>query len=317
MRALFFEDKLQFLTDYPVPGPKYNEALVRVSLAGICGTDLEIVRGYMGFNGIPGHEFIGIVEECADERFIGKRVAGEINIGCGVCAYCLNRMRSHCPNRAVLGILNKNGAFADYLTLPARNLHIVPDSISDEEAVFTEPLAAAFEILQQTHIKPGDRVCVIGDGRLGLLAAQVLSLAGCGLFVVGRHEKKLKILEGKGIETALESDFSEGEFDFVVDCAGSPSGMKLAMKIVKPRGTIVLKTTLAHWEGLDLNFLVINEITLLGSRCGRFGPAIRALRMKTIDVRPLIEKTFSLEEGIEAFEYASRKGALKVLVKMR
>lgn len=258
MRALLFKDKLQFLVDYPVPKPKYNEALVRVSMAGICGTDLEIIRGYMGFNGIPGHEFAGTVEECADERFLGKKVAGEINLGCGVCPYCLNRMRNHCPNRTVLGILNKDGAFADYLTLPARNLHLIPDSVPDEEAVFIEPLAAAFEILQQIHIKPGDRVCVIGDGRLGLLAAQVLSLTGCDLFVVGRHEKKLELLKGKGIRIAFESDFSEGEFDFVVDCAGSPSGMELAVKIVKPRGTIVLKTTLAHWEGLDLNFLVIN-----------------------------------------------------------
>lgn len=316
MRALLFKDKLQFLADYPVPKPKYNEALVRVSMAGICGTDLEIIRGYMGFNGIPGHEFAGTVEECADERFLGKRVAGEINLGCGVCPYCLNRMRNHCPNRTVLGILNKDGAFADYLTLPARNLHLIPDSVPDEEAVFIEPLAAAFEILQQIHIKPGDRVCVIGDGRLGLLAAQVLSLTGCDLFVVGRHEKKLELLKGKGIRTAFESDFSEGDFDFVVDCAGSPSGMELAVKIVKPRGTIALKTTLAHWEEVDLNFLVINEISLAGSRCGRFGPAIRSLQMKTIGVRPLIEKTFSLEEGLEAFEHASRKGVLKVLIKM-
>ena len=242
----------------------------------------------MNFRGVPGHEFVGVVERCGNKAVEGKRVVGEINLGCGNCLYCKSGLRNHCPNRSVLGILGKDGAFADYVTLPTGNLHLVPDSVSDEEAVFVEPLAAAFEILEQVGIGTEDRVCVLGDGKLGLLAAQVVSLTGCPLVVGGRHKEKLSILERRGIETRLSSDITERVFD----CTGSPSGVESAMKLVRPRGTIVLKTTVAKRDSIDMNVIVIDEITLVGSRCGPFEPAIHALKMKTIDVLPLISRTF-------------------------
>ncbi len=318
MRALVYQNnELRFTRDHSVPTkPKYNEALIRVTHAGICGTDLEITKGYMGFQGVPGHEFVGIVESCGEERFVGKRVVGEINVGCGVCPSCLNRRRNHCPNRSVLGILNKDGAFAEQLTLSNKNLHLVPDLVTDEEAVFVEPLAAAFEITQQIPLRPTDKVCVMGDGRLGLLVSQVLALTGCNLVAAGRYEEKLAIVKERGIDTTCNPDFPQNEFDVVVDCSGSAAGFDLARKWVKPRGTIVLKTTVAEREAVDLNSLVIDEVTVVGSRCGPFAPALRALAMKSVDVRPLIEKTFPLEEGVEAFHYASQKGALKVLLRI-
>jgi len=316
VRALVFQDGLQFRTDYPLPRPGYNEALIRVLVAGICGTDLEVIRGYMTFHGVPGHEFVGVVEECGEEGLQGKRVVGEINLGCGVCAYCLKRMRNHCPNRSVLGILNKDGAFADYLTLPVRNLRPVPETVTEEEAVFVEPLAAAFEIIQQVSIRPQDRVCVLGDGRLGLLVGLVLSLTGCSLSVVGKHETKLAILEKRRIPVFMQSNFAEKEFDIVVDCTGSGSGFETARQLVRPRGTLVLKSTVAQRNGVDLNSLVIDEITVVGSRCGDFGSALRALNEGTVDVTPMISRSFPLEEGIKAFDYAASPGVLKVILKM-
>ncbi len=314
MRALYFEKKICYRTDYPVPKPKCNEALIRITMAGICNTDLEIMKGYLDFKGVPGHEFVGIVEKSEEKKWEGKRVAGEINIGCGVCSYCLSRMKNHCPNRSVLGILKKDGTFADYITLPVSNLHAIPDSVSDEEAVFIEPIAAAFEISLQVNIKPGDNVCVLGDGKLGILAGQVLSLTGCNLTVIGHHEEKLSILSQIGIHTSLNEDISD-KFDVVVDCTGSPSGLKKSLALAKPKGKVILKTTLAKREPVDLNAVVINEIDLIGSRCGPFAPAIRALQKKLIDTRSLISKTYFLDEGTEAFKYASQKGVLKVILK--
>ncbi len=315
MRALFFEKEIHFRTNYPIPVPHYNEALIRITLAGICNTDLEIMKGYMDFKGVPGHEFVGIVEKCEEKRWEGKRVAGEINIGCGVCPYCLGRMKNHCPNRSVLGILKKDGVFNEYITLPSRNLHLIPDSISDEEAVFVEPLAAVFEINQQVNLKPNNKVCVLGDGKLGLLVGQVLSLTGCDLTVMGHHNQKLSILNKMGIKVSLSSEGRE-KFDFVVDCTGSPSGLQSALNIVKPKGKIILKTTQTQNNSIDLNQIVIDEISLIGSRCGPFAPAIRALQNKSVDTRPLISKIFPLENGIEAFKYASQKGVLKVILKI-
>ena len=315
MRALLFDNYLRYRTDYPVPEPGENEALIRVTCAGICNTDLEIVKGYMNFRGVPGHEFVGVVERCGNKALEGKRVVGEINLSCGNCPYCKSGLRNHCYNRSVLGILGKDGAFADYVTLPTGNLHLVPDSVPDEEAVFVEPLAAAFEILEQVKIGTEDRVCVLGDGKLGLLAAQVVSLTGCALVVGGRHKEKLSILERRGIETRLSSDITERVFDCVIDCTGSPSGVGSAMKLVRPRGTIVLKTTVAKRDNIDMNVIVIDEITLVGSRCGPFEPAIHALKMKTVDVLPLISRTFPLSKGVEAFNFASGRGILKVLLK--
>lgn len=315
MRALVFDNYLQYRTDYPVPQSQENEALIRVAYAGICNTDIEITKGYMGFKGILGHEFVGVVEECGEKGLEGKRVVGEINLGCGKCPYCTKGLRNHCPDRTVLGILNKDGVFADHVTLPIGNLHLVPESVSDEEAVFVEPLAAAFEILDQVKIRPSDRVCVLGDGKLGLLAAQVLSLTGCDLVAGGRHKEKLSILEEMAIETRLSTDIAEKEFDFVVDCTGSATGLELALRAIRPGGTIILKTTVARNKGVDLNAVVINEITLIGSRCGPFAPAILALEKRSVDVKPLISKIFPLEEGVEAFRYASEKGRLKVLLR--
>ncbi|MBI5038694.1 MAG: alcohol dehydrogenase catalytic domain-containing protein [Nitrospirae bacterium] len=316
MRALVFKDGLSYRDDYPVPVPSANEALIRVRCAGICNTDVEILKGYMGFSGIPGHEFAGIVEESPDQGLIGRRVVGEINIGCGVCPYCQSGLKNHCPNRSVLGILNKNGAFADYLTLPVSNLHIIPDSITDEEAVFAEPLAAAFEIMEQVAIRPDDKVCVLGDGKLGLLIAQVLSLSRCEMIVAGRHRDKLSILEKRGIRTMPGPLPQEKIFDIVVDATGSSAGLETAVSIVRPRGKIVIKTTVAERGAVDLNRVVIDELTLIGSRCGPFPPALKALETKRVDVTPLISKIFAIEEGIEAFQYADRKGVLKVLLKI-
>lgn len=316
MRALAFKEKLYYRTDYPMPKPEYNEALIRVTCVGICGTDIEITKGYMEFNGIPGHEFTGIVEKCSEKRLEGKRVAGEINIGCGVCRYCLNRMGNHCPNRSVMGILKKDGAFAEYITLPAKNLHCIPDSVLDHEAVFVEPLAAAFEITRRVHIKPGDKVCVLGDGKLGLLVAQVLSLTGCYLAVIGHYKDKLSILDSRGIETFNGSIADGKKFDFVVECTGSPCGLEEAYRIVNPGGSIIMKTTSAIRESINLNCVVIDEVSIIGSRCGPFAPALRTLAMKIVDVNPIISKTFSLEDGIEAFRYASKKGILKVIIKI-
>lgn len=314
MRALFFDNNLRYRTDYPILEPRENEALIRVTCAGICNTDLEIVKGYMNFRGVPGHEFVGVVERCGNKVLEGKRVVGEINLSCGNCTYCKSGLRNHCPNRSVLGILGRDGAFADYVTLPIGNLHLVPDSVSDEEAVFVEPLAAAFEILEQIGIGAEDRVCVLGDGKLGLLTAQVVSLTGCALVVGGRHKEKLSVLERRGIETKLSSDITERVFDCVIDCTGSPLGIESAMKLVRPKGTIVLKTTVAKRDNIDMNTIIIDEITLVGSRCGPFEPAIQALKVKTVDVLPLISRTFPLSEGVEAFNFASGKGILKVLL---
>ena len=314
MRALYFDKNLSFRSDYPMPKPKCHEALIRVTMAGICNTDLEIMKGYMDFKGVPGHEFVGIVEKSEENKWEGRRVTGEINIGCGICSYCLSRMKNHCPNRSVLGISNKDGVFADYITLPVRNLHVIPDSITDEEAVFIEPVAAAFEISQQVNIKPGDKVCVLGDGKLGLLVGQVISLTGCSLTVIGHHREKLNILGEIGIDTFLKNEIKD-KFDFVVDCTGSPTGLKEAIALVKPKGKIILKTTVAKREQVDLNTLVVNEVDIIGSRCGPFAPAVRALKKNLIDVQPLISKTFSLDDGIEAFKYASEKGVLKVVLK--
>ncbi|MBI5741975.1 MAG: alcohol dehydrogenase catalytic domain-containing protein [Nitrospirae bacterium] len=318
MKALVFRKSLEFRTDHPVPMPGRDEALVRVKLAGICNTDLEITKGYMGFEGVPGHEFVGTVEQSGDKALEGKRVVGEINIGCGECSFCLDNLQTHCPDRSVLGIVNRDGAFAEYIAVPLKNLHVVPDTISDEEAVFTEPVAAAFEILEQVNIKSSDKVCVLGDGKLGLLVGQVLHVTGCDPVVIGRHREKLSILEEIGIRT--EPVFAEGrplrEFDVVVDCTGSSSGIQTAIQIINPKGTIILKTTVAQNAAFDLNRVVINELTIMGSRCGPFPRALEALEKKALELRSLISGSFKIDDGIEAFRHASRKGMMKVLLRM-
>ncbi len=316
MRALVFDKELKYSEDLPVPRPRNDEALIRVMCAGICNTDIEIIKGYMGLKGIPGHEFVGVVEECASKEMVGKRVVGEINIGCGQCNYCRSGVQNHCHERSVLGILNKEGAFADYITLPIDNIHVLPDSVSDEEAVFVEPLAAGFEILQQVDIVPSDRVCVLGDGKLGLLIAQVLSMTGCDLTVVGKHRSKLLVLGELGIKTELSSEFTGKDMDMVVECSGSESGMAMALKTVRPRGKVIIKTTIAERGHIDLNLVVINELSLIGSRCGPFPDAINAIESGKVKLYPLITAEYSIEEGIKAFEHASQKGVLKVILKL-
>lgn len=316
MRALVFDKSLRYRSDYPLPGRTRNEAFIKVILAGICNTDLEISKGYMGFSGIPGHEFVGIVEKCARKDLIGRRVVSEINIGCGRCFYCRNRLKNHCPHRSVLGILNRNGVFADYVTVPVNNLHAIPDSISNEEAVFVEPLAAAFEIPEQVNVRSSDRVCILGDGKLGLLVAQVLSKTRCDLLVVGKHSEKLSILKDLDIRTKLKSSLREKGFDIAIDCTGSNSGINTALEIVRPKGRIILKTTLARNTAIDSNAIVIKEMTVIGSRCGPFEPAVKAIKAGAIQTLPLISNKLRLKDGVRAFKLASKKGVLKVLLEV-
>jgi threonine dehydrogenase-like Zn-dependent dehydrogenase len=315
MQALIFDQILTLEKNWskPVAGP--GEALIRVRTAGICNTDLELIKGYMNFRGIPGHEFVGIVEQApGGEQWEGRRVVGEINAACRECQICRSGRPTHCPNRTTLGISGRSGAFAEYLTLPVCNLLPVPDSLEDETAVFVEPLAAACEILQQVHIRPTDRVIVLGDGKLGLLCAQVLKLTGCDLLVVGRYPEKLKILKKKGIRTALANSFNEDQPDVVIEATGRMEGFQAARRMVRPRGTIVLKSTYHGPIEADLTTVVVDEITLIGSRCGPFAPALRLLEQGLVEVRSLIQARYPFSEVLNAFEQAARKGSLKILV---
>jgi len=316
MRALVYNGKLALEKAYPQPAVEPGEGLIRVTLAGICSTDLEIMRGYMGFRGVLGHEFVGVVEEAKDRSWVGRRVVGEINCSCGVCPTCRRGDESHCPHRTTLGIDRRDGTLADCCLLPMRNLHCVPDSVSDRQAVFVEPLAAALEIVERVHIRPTDRVIVVGDGRLGLLVAQTLRLTGCMLQVVGRHDEKLDILANQKVQTLLEADVPTGvKADVVVDCTGHPDGLTLSRRLVRPRGQLVLKSTFHGDNQVNLTSLVVDEIALLGSRCGPFEPALRLLEQGLVQVEPLIDTVYSLDDGLAAFERAQTRGALKVLVK--
>jgi threonine dehydrogenase-like Zn-dependent dehydrogenase len=316
MRALVFDKTLRLVDDHPRPEPRPGEALVRVSLAGICNTDMEITKGYQEFRGVPGHEFVGVVESVADAHtdLLGKRVVGEINIGCGVCEYCQSGLGNHCPRRTVLGIIKRDGAMAEYLTLPIGNLHEVPDRVPDEEAVFTEPLAAAFEILEQVEISPDHSILVMGDGKLGILCALALRLTGADVTLLGKHENKLKIAGDQGVKTLKLGDMGGDEYDMVVEATGSAGGFETALTLVRPRGAIVLKSTVAESREMNLAPVVINEITLIGSRCGPFETALQALAEKKIDVTPLITETFSIGEAEQAFEKARERDSLKVLI---
>jgi len=315
MRALYYDSQLVFVSDHVQPVPPPGEALIRVLLAGICNTDLEITRGYKGFRGILGHEFVGVVERCEDSQLMGQRVVGEINCYCGSCPTCLAGAPTHCPNRTTLGILGRDGAMADYCVLPTRNLHIVPDRVSDVKAVFTEPLAAALEILEQVHVRPTQSVAVVGDGKLGLLVAQVMRLTGCDCVAVGRHAAKLSILERQGIATRLANSHKGIAADVVVDCTGQPAGFASARAMVKPRGTLVLKSTFQGQSEVNLTSIVVNETSVIGSRCGPFGPALRLLAMNLVDVESLVAATYSLDEALAAFEHARTRGTLKVLLR--
>jgi threonine dehydrogenase-like Zn-dependent dehydrogenase len=361
MKALYWDGHdLTRKISHPSPKSDSALALVRVRLAGICSTDLQIFKGYMDFHGVPGHEFMGEVIE-GPPALIGKRVVGEINFGCGRCEFCRRGLSRHCPNRKVMGILGADGCFAEIVAAPAQNLHVVPDTVADEEAVFTEPLAAAFEILEQIEIDPSTRapgmarghslgipphsrgvvlserseskdngtgapglprglhftreVLIFGDGKLGLLCAQVLALTGARVTLVGKHPDKLRLAKAAGVRAVLLADWKPKSADVVVEATGSTSGLEMALGAVRPRGTLVLKSTCAEEHRLSLAPVVINEITVIGSRCGLFPPALDALAEKKISVTPMIEKIYPLEDGVEAVAHAGRPGARKVLLR--
>lgn len=316
MRALVLKQRdVSFHADYPSPRPAEGEVPVRVLMAGICETDLQLMRGYMGFAGVLGHEFVGIVE---DGPWTGRRVVGEINCSCHRCETCLRGLSTHCPNRTVLGILGHDGAFADVVCVPQRNLHAVPDHLDNATAVFAEPLAAAFQIPAQIPLVSGLRAVVLGDGRLGILCGQVLRNAGCDVSLVGKHAAKLEIAREVGL-TASPVDAARPDrgADLVVDCTGSETGLSAALAWVRPRGTVVLKTTVASPHRLSLAPLVIDEVTLVGSRCGPFPEALEALADGKIRVDPLISRIVPLEDGPAALRDSAGSGMLKTLLEVR
>jgi threonine dehydrogenase-like Zn-dependent dehydrogenase len=314
VRALYWDGRrLRLDPDYPTPQADDHTAVVRIRLAGICSTDLQIFQGYMGFQGVPGHEFVAEVHE-GPSHLQGARVVGEINFACGHCSTCAQGLGRHCPTRRVMGILGADGCFAEYLAIPVQNLHPISDSVSDAAAVFTEPLAAAFEILEQIHLRPTDTVVVLGDGKLGLLCAQVLHQSGAQVCVVGKHQSKLRHLQKLGLQTALLAEWQPTPTDVVVEASGSPSGLQLAIETVRPRGTLVLKSTVAATHTLSLAPLVINEVTVIGSRCGPFPAALRALAQQRIAVAPLIDHVYPLTASSDAVAHAERPGTLKILL---
>jgi threonine dehydrogenase-like Zn-dependent dehydrogenase len=312
MRAIVIDSGVSLRCDYPEPAPASGESVVRVRMAGICGTDLELACGYMSYRGVPGHEFVGEVVDPTNSSLRGRRVVGEINAACGNCRACIDGLGRHCPNRTVLGILGRDGAFADYLRLPDANLIPIADSIPDEVAVFVEPLAAAYEIFEQIKISKNHRILVLGDGRLGALVAMTMKAEGYDVVIGGHHPERGARL---GLEIELERDLAE-RFDVVIDCTGASSGFTRALELVRPRGTIILKSTAAASADLNLAPVVINEITVLGSRCGAFRPAIDALGSGKLDPRPLISATFLLANGVRALDEAANPVNFKILLKV-
>lgn len=322
MKAVVFNDNegLVLKTDYNRPEPKKGEALIKVSMAGICNTDAEIIKGYMGYNGVLGHEFVGVVEEVngKDKSWVGKRVVAEISYGCDKpdCPWCAVKNYRHCPERHTLGIVNKDGCFAEYITLPTNILFEVPDNVTDEQAVFTEPLAAACEITEQLHIEPTHKVVVLGDGKLGLTTALTLNAQNLDVTLIGKHQNKLDIAKAQGVETMLLNELKvTNDFDVVVEATGSVSGFETSLNLVKPRGVLVLKSTIATGKELNLAPIVINEITVLGSRCGQFAPALRLLKNERIDFKPFISKIYSIDNAIEGFEANKAKDSIKIILK--
>lgn len=325
MRAIRFDGERVALEEVPV-ARREGEALVRVTRVGVCNTDLEIVRGYAGFRGTLGHEFVGVVEEGGGAGLDGARVVGEINCGCGSCALCRSGDPRHCPNRTVLGIVGRDGAMAEYVSLPPANLLRVPDEVADEQAVFVEPVAAACEILEQVAVGPETRAALVGDGKLGLLVGQVLASTGASVTAFGRHRSKLALLEPKGAATRLSAEWVDAEghaapelrqaFDLVVEASGAPSGFAFAQQLVRPRGTVVLKSTIHGDVPFDAASLIVNEVTLVGSRCGRFGTALEMLASGRVEVAAMVSRRMRLDDGPRALEAAAEPGVLKVLLEV-
>src|SRR5215216_6201068 len=313
MNALWLENNKIDVRDIEPPS-KLNEALIKIRKAGICSTDLELVKGYYPYTGILGHEFVGEVVAADDSSWIGQRVVGEINVVCNECEQCLNGRLTHCEKRTVLGIVNRDGTFAEFTQLPITNLHRVPDSVPDEMAVFTEPLAAALEIQDQIQIRPTDRVLLVGAGRLGQLIAQTLSLTGCNLRVVARHAQQQTLLKARGIRIISEEGIQPWRWDIVIEATGSPGGFSLARKAIRPRGTMVLKSTYQGEMSVNFSSIVVDEINLVGSRCGPFEPALRLMESRQVDPTVLIANEFKLSDALKAFERAAEAGVLKVLV---
>lgn len=318
MKALLFDgENLIFKTNFEKPLPDKGEALIRVLMVGICNTDIEITKGYMGFTGIPGHEFVGFVEEinAEDQSLLGKRVVGDINCACGEpsCEYCRVALGRHCPKRTTLGIANRNGAFAEYLTLPIENLLLVPENVSNEMATLCEPLAAGFEILEQVKITPTDEVLIVGDGKLGILINHAVSTTGAKITHVGKHPDKLELVKANGSQTVLLDQMPKKQYDIVIEATGSASGFNFSLSHTKPRGILVLKSTIASSQNIDMTSVVVNEITVIGSRCGLFQPALDYLE-RGVDLSPLISVVFPFEKALEAFEAAKTKGAMKVML---
>lgn len=313
MKAVWLErGQLRLRHCVPVPDPPADEALVRVLRAGICNTDVELARGYYPYAGVLGHEFVGVVERGSD-ALVARRVVGEINAPCGACGSCRAGRRTHCERRTVLGIVSRHGAFAEYLTLPIGNLHPVPDEVPLDAAVFTEPLAAALEIQEQVSIAPGDRVLVVGDGKLGQLVAQTLALTGCELLVVGRHGPKLGLLAARGIPSAGAETIAAGSFDVAIECTGNHLGFGLAQRALRARGTLVMKSTYADRLTLDASAIVVHELTIIGSRCGPFPKALALLADRKVDVLPLVQAHYPLERALDAFDHAQRPGTMKIV----
>lgn len=316
MRAIHLSGKaIDFRSDYPaprLPEGQVAEVLVKVLRAGVCETDLQLIQGYMGFEGVLGHEFVGIAKS---GPLRGERVVGEINCSCFQCDICRSGLPTHCPNRTVLGILGHDGAFADFISVPQKNLHRVPDALPTDVAVFVEPVAAAYQVLRQQLVQRHQRVAVLGDGRLGNLCAQVLADFGCEVLVVGKHENKLQILNDLGVETGLLSEVTPArQFEVVVDCTGSESGLPTALQFVKPWGTVILKTTVAGEQTMAFAPIVIDEVRIIGSRCGPFSDAIAGLESGRVQVEPLISGRFPLEKGVEAIHHTAANPVLKILI---
>lgn len=320
MQAVVFDGQLRLVRTHPKPALTDGEAIIRPHLIGICNTDLEITRGYKSFHGVLGHEFVGTVVACAESAWVGQRVVGEINAACRTCPACRRGDYSHCPERTTLGIDRRDGVMAEEFSLPTSCLHRVPAAISDEVAVFAEPVAAAVEILEQAHIRPTDRVAVVGDGKLGMLCAQVLQLPGCEVSLIGRHPERWDWLRAAGVITVSDTG-GEGfqparsaSYDVVVDCTGSPAGITTARRLVRPRGRLVVKSTVAAETRLDLTMLVVDEVQVLGSRCGPFAPALRLLERGLVQVTPMIAARYPLGDAMAAFSAAHRH--LKVLLEV-